>query len=232
VSPMFTEIEDILISVIREKLAEIPKEHVTVNGWPSKPPAVKVSNLKFRIQNADMAENRDMGKVEIEERLDSDGVKTSFVLQEKPLRNSVRVESPPGMLLTEKNDYAVDYTKGSIDFGKAPAKGKNKILVRCFSQKGVLNVKSLKLKALYCFDVWGSDRSETDSLAEKIVKALIASEDLFLKDEIELKPLGGAFIIENDQTEKIRLRYLLEKDIHIEQIVGPIERIEITGKNI
>jgi hypothetical protein len=230
VSPMFKEIEDILISLLREKLAGIPKDNVIVDDWPSKPPAVRISNLKFKIQNADMAEDMDMGKVEIEERIDGDGVKRSFRLQEKPLKNSVRVESPPGMLLSEKDDYAVDYINGSIEFSKVPAKGKSK-LVRYFSQKSVMKVKSLKLKALYCFDVWGSNSVEADSLAEEIVKTLITAEDRFLKEEIELKPLGGIFIIDNDQAKKIRLRYLLEKEMRIEQIVGPIEKIEITNKN-
>jgi hypothetical protein len=203
-----------------------------VNAWPSKPPAVKISNLKFKIQNANIAENMDMGRVEMEERLDGDGVKTSFKLQEKPLKKSVRVESPPGILLSEINDYVVDYANGSIDFHMAPAKGKSKIVASFLSQKGVMNVKSLKLKALYCFDVWGSDSAEADSIAEKIVKALITADNRFLKEEIDLKPIGGTLILENDQAKKIQLRYILEKEMRIEEIVEPIERIEITNKNI
>lgn len=230
--PMFTKIEEILTGVLREKLAEIPKEHIIVDAWPSKPPAVKILNLKFKIQKADMAENLDMGKVEVDERFDSDGVKTSFRLQEKPLKNSVRVESPPDVPLAEKDDYVVNYAEGTINLYKAAAKGKGKVLVKYCSQKSVMNLKSLKLKALYCFDVWGKDRVEADSIAEKIVEALITAEDQFIEEEIELKPLGGTFVFDDGQVRKIRLKYLLEKEMRIEQMVGPMERIEITKKNI
>jgi hypothetical protein len=227
---MFTEIEATLTTALRERIVELPKEHINVDFWPNKPPAVRISNLKFKIQNAAMAENMDMGKVEIDEKLDGDGVKTSFRLKEKPFKDSVRIESPPGILRVEKDDYVVEYADGAINFHKAAAKG-SKILVRYCSQGSVMNLKSLKLKALYCFDVWGSDRCEADSLAEKILKALVTTEDQFLLEGVEMKPVSGAFLAEDSQM-KIRLKFLLETEIRIEQIVGPMERIEIKSKNI
>ena len=231
-SPMFTEIEETLISLLREKLVEIPKEHITTDTWPNKPPAVKISNLEFKLQNAAMAANMDTGRVEREEIFDGDGVKTSFALQEKPLKNSVRIESPLGILLEEKGDYAVKYANRSIDFIRAPEKGKNRIRIRYFSQKCVMTVKSLKLKALYCFEVWGDTSTEADSIAEKVINALVMAEDQLLEREIEIKPVGGTFIVEKDQTKKIRMRYVIEKELRIEQIVGPIEKIEIASKNL
>ena len=83
---MLTEIEDRLARVLREKLVEVPWENIVVEAKPSKPPAVVISNLKFKFKSGDLTENADLGKVELEEKLSSNGVKTSYKLQEKPLK--------------------------------------------------------------------------------------------------------------------------------------------------
>ena len=229
---MFTEIEDKLLDLLKEKLAEIPKEHIAVDAWPSKPPAVKISNLKFKIQNGDMAENMDMGEVEITERLGGDEVKKSFKLQERPLKDSVRVESPLGTPLAKKGEYTINYDEGSIEFKKAPEKGKNNIFIRYSSQKRVMTLKSLKVKGLYSIDVMGADRREADSLAEKVVKALVTIDDKLIEEGIELKPIGGVFQSEGGgKTQIVQLKYSVEKQMRVEQIVGPIERIEISRRN-
>jgi hypothetical protein len=229
---MLAEIEDRLAKILQEKLVEVPEENIGVEIKPGKPPAVIISNLKFKFKNAGLAENIDEGKIELEERFNSDGVKTSFKLREKPLKKSVRVESPPGTLLAEENDYTVNYDEGSIEFRKVPDKGKNSIFVRYNSQKSVLTLKSLKIKALYSFDVWGTDKDEADSLAEKVVKALLTVEDQLLAEGIELKPVSGIFSAEEEgKTRRAQLRYSVEKEMHVEQVVGPIEKIEIARKN-
>jgi hypothetical protein len=228
---MLTEIEDRLAKILREKLVEIPGENIVVDVKSSKLPAVIISNLKFKFKNAGLAENIDEGKVELEERLNSDGVKTSYKLREKPLKKSVRVESPPGTLLSEKDDYAINYDEGSIDFLKAPEKGKNNVFVRYNSQKSIMTLKSLKVKALYSIDVLCGDRTEADSLAEKVVKALLTVEDQLLGEGIEVKPIGGVTSTEErDKTAKVQLKYIVEREMRVEQVVGPIEKIEITSK--
>jgi hypothetical protein len=230
---MLTELEDTLAKILREKLVEVPGENIGVEIKPGKPPAVIISNLKFKFKNAGLAENIDEGKVELEERLNSDGVKTSYKLREKPLKKSVRVESPPGTLLTEKDDYIVNYDEGSIKFQKAAEKGKNNIFLKYNSEKSVMTLKSLKIKALYSIDVLGANRAEADSLAEKVIKALLTVEDQLLAEGVELKPVGGIFVAEEEgKTRRVELRYSVEKEMHVEQIVGPIEKIEITSKNL
>jgi hypothetical protein len=230
---MLTEIENRLAKILQEKLVEVPRENIGVEIKPGKPPAVIISNLKFKFKNAGLAENIDEGKVELEEKLNSDGVKTSYKLREKPLKKSVRVESPPETLLAEKDDYIVNYDEGSIEFRKAPGKGKNNIFVRYNSQKSVMTLKSLKIKALYSIDVLGANRAEADSLAEKVIKAFLTVEDQLLAEGVELKPVGGIFSAEEEgKTWKIQLKYSVEKEMRVEQVVGPIEKIEITSKNL
>jgi hypothetical protein len=228
---MLADIEDKLIELLQEKIEGIPKENIAADAKPSKPPAIRISSLKFKFKNADMAENADAGKVDLRENFSSDGTKTSYILKEKPLKDSVQVETPPGTLLTEK-DFTVNYKDGSINFRKAPAKGKNNILVNYNSQKRVITLKTIKLKALFAFDVFGKDKNQSDSLAEKLVKTLLAVEDQLVAEGIEMRPLGGASSTEENGNQKIRLRYLVEKEMRVEQIVGPIEKIEITRKNI
>jgi hypothetical protein len=230
---MLTEIGERLAEVLREKLVEVPGENIVAEGEPSKSPAIMISNLKFKLKNSGLAENTDEGRVELKEALNSDSVKTSYKLQEKPLKNSLRVESPPGTLLAERDDYTVNYDEGSIEFRNPPEKGKNKIFVRYNSQKSIMTVKSLKIKALYSIEVSGKERAEADSLAEKVVKALLAAEDQLLGEGIEVKPVGGlASTEEEGKTAKVQLRYIVEREMRVEQVIGPIEKIEITSKNI
>jgi hypothetical protein len=229
---MLAEIEDRLAKVLQEKLVEVPEENIGVEIKPGKPPAVIISNLRFKFRNAALAENLDEGKVELEERLNGDGVKTSYKLREKPGKKSVRVESPPGTLLAEEDDYTVNHDEGSIEFRKAPPKGKNNILVKYNSQKAVIMLKSLKVKALYSIDVLGADRTEADSLAEKVITALLTVEDQLLAEGIELKPVAGILSAEEGKTRRVQLRYSVEKEMRVEQVVGPIEKIEIASKNI
>jgi len=229
---MLAEIEDKIASIIREKLADIPRENVVINAKPTKPPSIVLSNLKFKFKDSDISENVDEGKIGNEENFDSDGSKKSFKLQEKPLKKSVSVESPPGVVLTEESDYTVSYDKASIDLKKAPEKGKKNIVVR-YASAHVMTLRSIKVKALYAIDLLGADRMEADSLAEKVVTALLTSEDQLLTEGIEIKPVGGMTSSdEGGKTVKIQLKYTMEKEIRAKQIVGPIERIEIKSKNV
>lgn len=227
---MLAEIEDKLAEILREKLTEIPKENIVINVEVSKAPAVIISNLKFKLEKADMAENMDSGEVELEEKFSPSGAETVFKLQEAPLRNSVRVEYPIGTLLTEKEDFTINYDDGSIKFRKAPAKDKNALMIKYSSKKRVLTLKTLKVKALYSIDALGGNRVEADSLAEKVVNALLEAEDKLGGEDIEIKPVGGVTIMQ-DKNAKVRLKYVVERVMRLEQIVGPMEKIEIARKN-
>jgi hypothetical protein len=230
---LLTEIEDRLVKIFQEKVVEVPGENILINVKPDKLPAIVISNVDFKFEKADFAENIDQGKIEIEERLNSDGVKTSYKLKEKPLKASVRVESPPGTLLTERDDYLINYKEGAIDFSEAPQKGKNNIFVKYSSAKSIMGLKSLKVKALYSIDVWGANKTEADSLAEKVVKALLTVEDELFVEGIESQPIEGMNLAEEEgKAGKIRLKYLFERVLRVEKIAGPIEKIEITSKNL
>jgi hypothetical protein len=133
-----------------------------------------------------------------------------FKLKEEPLKNSVRVESPLGNPLVEKENYNLSYGECTVNFRKAPAKGKNTLMIKYSSKKRVLTLKTLKVKALYAFDALGGNRADADSLAEKVVKALLEAEDKLLGEEIEIKPLGGATLVVEKNT-MIRLKYVVER---------------------
>jgi len=227
---MLTEIEEKLAEILRQKIVEIPKESIVVDTELNKPPAVMISNLKFKFEKAEMAENFDTGKVNLEEKFSGDGVKKLYKIQEKPLRNSVRVESPSGVLLDEKEDYTVD-GESSINFKKPPGKGKSNIIVRYNSQKSLMTLKTIKIKALYLISIIGENRLGADSLAEKVVKALLEAEEQLAQENIEIKPLGGVAVAQ-EKNAKVQLTYAAERTIRLEQIVGPMEKIEITSKNI
>jgi hypothetical protein len=228
---MLAEIEDKIADIIREKIADIPRENVVINAKPAKPPAIVISNLKFKFKNSDLSESFDEGKIEFVENFDSDGVKKSFKLQERPLKKSVSVESPPSVFLTEPSDYTVNYEEIAVDLREAPAKGKRNIVVKYASEQNVMTLKSVKIKALYAIDLLGSDRAATDSLAEKVVTALLTAEDQLLAEGIEIKLIGGMTLSEESmKAAKTQLKYTVEKEMLVKQIVVPISLIEIKGK--
>jgi len=231
---MLTEIEDRLVKILQEKVKEIPKDNIVLNTEPAKLPAVAISNLGFEFESLGLAENVDEGRIKLDERFSSDGVQTSYKLKEKPLQGSVQVECPPGNSLAEKKDFAVKYSEGSIDFSTAPPKGKKRIFVKYLSHKSAVTVKGLKLKATYSIDVWGTGRVEVDSIAEGVVKALLMVEDDLAAEGVELRPVGGETLPEQggEKTERVQLKYVFERDLRVKKLVPPIEKIEITKKNI
>jgi hypothetical protein len=203
---MLAEIEDKIADSIREKIADVPLENVAINVKPNRLPAVVLSCLKFKFGNSDLSENFDEGKIEFEENFDSDGVKKSFTLQEKPLKKSVSVESPSNVILTEKKDYTINYDEVSIELEKAPPKGKRNVIVRYASEKNVITLKSIKLKAQYAINIWETDRVHADTLAQKVVTALLTAQDQLLTEGIEIKLLGGVTLPdESGKTARIQL---------------------------
>ena len=70
-------------------------------------------------------------------------------------------------------------------------------------------------------------------MAEKVVKVLLTVENQSLGEGVEIKPVGGiASTEEGGKTVKVQLKYLVDTEIRVEQVVGPMEKIEITRKNI
>jgi hypothetical protein len=95
-----------------------------------------------------------------------------------------------------------------------------------------MTLKSLKVKALYSIEAWGSDRAEADSLAEKVLKALLTVEDDLLAEGIESKPVEGTVLVEEKgKIGKIQLKYMFERELRVEKPIELIEKIEITRKN-
>jgi hypothetical protein len=230
---MLTEIEDRLVKILQEKVEEIPKDSIVLNMEPAKPPAVAISNLSFTFENMGLVENTDEGHIEMEELFSSDGVKKSYSLKEKPLQESVQVECPKGTSLAEGKDFDVDYGKASIEFRKAPPKGKNNLSVKYLSHKKIMTVKGLKIKGTYAIDVLHTDRAKADSLAEKVVKALLLAEDELAAEGIELKPVGGETLREQGKnTEKIRLNYSFGMEMRVKEVIPPMTKITISRKNV
>jgi hypothetical protein len=230
---MLTEIEDRLAKIIQERVTEIPKDNIVINMEPAKSPAVAISDLNFEFENIGLVENLDEGNIQLEEWFSSDGVQKSYKLKDSPLQNNVRVDCPPGTSLTERKDFNVNYSEGSIDFSNAPPKGKNKLFVKYLSKKKIMTVKGLKVKGTYAIDVLHDDRAKADALAEKVVKALLLAEEELAAEGIELKPVGGETLREQGKkTEKIRLKYSFEMELRVKKIIPPIEEIRITRKNV
>jgi len=230
---MLAEIEDRLVKILQDRVKEMPKGNIVLNIEPTKLPAVAISNVGFEFLNLGLAENITEGRIELEESFNCDGIETSYKFKEKPWQGSVQVECPPGTFLAEEKDFVVNYHDGLISFHEVPPKGK-KIRAKYLSRKGFVRLKSLKVKATYSIDVLGADRIEADSIAENVVRALLTAEDELAAEGIELKPVSGETLREQEgkKTGRIRLKYMFERELRLKKLAPPIEKIEITGKNI
>jgi hypothetical protein len=229
---MLSEIEETLVKTLKEKLTDLPPENITVYAQPRNLPAVVISNLKFKFKNAGIIENMEQKKTELETTLSGDGATKVFKLDEPPLRNSVAVESPLGVKVSERTDYVVNYENGAIIFLEAPIKGKDNIHIKYTSKQSMMTLKAMRVKALYAISVLSANRARTDELAEKVVKALLAVEDDLLAEGIEIRSLGGSLSQDDEKTEKITLKYILEKEMRLEQVVSAMEKIEIKRKSV
>jgi hypothetical protein len=228
---MLTEIEDKLVRILTEKIQEVQKENIVINEKPSKLPALVISSMAFKFKSAGLVENVDEGNVEVDERFSGDGNRKSFRLEEKPLKGTVRVQNLM-QASSEDDGYSVNYEGASLDFRRPPSKGRSNIIVKYMPEKRVVTLKTLKVRALYSVEVWSLDRVEADSIAEKVVKTLLTAEDEFMTQNIRLKPIEGLILQEEDKVTKVQLKYHVERELRIEQVVGPMQRIEITGKNL
>jgi len=227
---MLAEIEEKLVTVLREQLTELPEESVLLDAKPSKLPAVTISSLGFRLEKSGMSETLDETTVEREERFALDGAQTVFKLKERPLKESLKVECPPGIPLTEGTDYTANVDEASISFAVAPLKTRKKLLVR-YLAPGALRVKALKLAAKYCIEAWATDRAGADAVAEAVVKALLAVDDELALEGIDARPLGGRAMVEGEEKARgIRLLYVFERELRVERPVPTMAQIEVAGK--
>jgi hypothetical protein len=229
---MLAEIEERLVGILQKGVAEIPAENILVDDKPKKFPAIVIRNLDFRFENAALVEDLDQGGTETQEEFSGDGKKRSFKLEETPAKGSVQVEFPTGSFLREKDDFTVNYKEGAVELGTAPSKGKNNVIVKYAPGHRALMLKSLKLKASYSIGVLGKDRVEVDSFAERVVKALLMAQDDLSAEGIEIKPLEGMISVEEDGVRKVQLKYAIERELRVEKVMGPMEKIEIASKKL
>ncbi|MBS7627866.1 hypothetical protein KEJ36_03490, partial [Candidatus Bathyarchaeota archaeon] len=82
-------------------------------------------------------------------------------------------------------------------------------------------------------------RSKADSMAEGIVKAFLSLEEELAMEGINVRLLGGRTLAEEnggemarEKVQGVRLLYLFEKELRMEKPMIPIERIEITEKEV
>jgi hypothetical protein len=145
------------------------------------------------------------------------------------------VESPIGEIRKENEDYTVDYNEGAVIFRSPPEKGKENILIRYHSAKGVSVTRGLKVNAKYHIDIWASDEDACDAIAIDVIKTLLIGRDELAKQGLNIRPIQGYNIeaekeISNQAFGK-RLVYSIETEMYVEITVPPIEKIEIQRKS-
>lgn len=229
---MFSEIENLIIKVLRDNLDLVPRNNIGFK-WVNfkrdlRLPAVSIENVDFKVEEPGIGRALNSVEKEIVEIFSGDGQETRFSLSKKPLKPTVKVEHPPGRKLREIVDYSIDYAEGVVIFNSPPILGDGNIVVRYHTP---VEIRGLKFKIKYHISVWADDESLRDAIAVKVIELLLREERRFTVQEIFLKPIGGFNVNSNELLPKSVygkvLEYQVEAQLQVEVPVPRIERIEI-----
>jgi hypothetical protein len=236
---LFDIIEDALIKILQEKLTNVPKDNITTRKIDLEKatfPFLSLYDADFTLEDLGIGRESGESKEEISEKFSGDGKKSSFQLSVRPIKPIISIESPLGQIRKENEDYTVDYEKGVVAFFSPPEKGKENILIRYFSAKGVFVTRGLKVNAKYYIDVWASDKDTCDSMAIDVIKALLIGRDELAKKGLNIKPIQGYNIEPEKEFLNLafgkRLEYSIETDILVRIPTPLIEKIKIQKKSL
>jgi hypothetical protein len=245
---MLNEIADELVKVLQESVPpDVPEENIGRAKKKTKPepssseasaakrlPAISVCSSDFTFRDAGVGGGGTDVKEKTEEQLSGDGKTKTFTLSERPLRPLIRVESPIGAEMHEKDDFVVDYAKNAIAFSSPPPKGKNAILVQYYSAKTSGDSKFVQMNITYNVDVWAADEKERDDITVDVIKAIALAEESLSSRGMRIRPIQGSNLEDGPLDGEVsvkRLTYSVEVDLQVEKTPVPrIERIEIEQK--
>ncbi|MCQ8892225.1 MAG: hypothetical protein NQU41_02445 [Candidatus Methanosuratincola sp.] len=224
---MLQEIEELLIETLRKNLKGVPGDQVgaldRIKGTPSV--GVSCGGFKFGAQQA--VDSEGSKTAEISEVLELKRDEARKRLKNKPEGGSLEVQvlerkghesgKESWTKIAEGEGYTVDYKAGIIEFRQPVWKA----MISYRTRADVLR-RALKLISKYFIDIRGGDSQKTDSLAEEVVKVLLAESDAFERRGIGIRPLKGIRL-----EDGLRIVCIAEKEISVEFEVGVIERIEI-----
>jgi len=198
-------------------------------------PAIAIYDTGFSFEKTGIGEALGVAGEETREEFNGDGTKTKYRLKTSALKPLISVEVPIGNRLRETGEYIVDYSRNEITFKAAPPKvqrGKSNILVQYSAARGAGEIKGIRLKIYYNFDIWAKSQTQCDKLALAIIRSLLFAEDTLSGNGINLAPLGGASIpiLDGSKSKELfarRLVYRAEADLRFINKLSKIEKIEI-----
>jgi hypothetical protein len=242
---LFDSIEEAVTELLLDSKVRIPKENF-MRGKITSPPSKKSELPAVTIYDADVSfVEQTLGSNVKEERVESvetfspDGNERSFALSTRPLKPIIRVESPPGFIKREGEDFTVNYELGEIRFTAPPEKSaKKSVVVRFLPLKSVSLVSALRVNAKYNLDIWGADREECNELAADIVRAILFGRESLASRGIVMRPVSASAIelengVSSSPLQSFGRRVLcdIETDLYVAAPVPAIEKIELRKKD-
>jgi hypothetical protein len=228
---MIKIVDEALIESLKKGLSGlIPPENIVLGEVDmQKSKYLALENADFTVAEEGIGGSAQEKREEVAESIEPDGSKSEFDLAGNPLRPIINVEASDGSLMSEPDDYKLDYQKNKIHFRVPPPKGQP-VLVRYYLGRSIAEVRTLKLALTYYLTIWANDPLERDSITIEAIKTIYSHlKDLERKGIEEIKLIKGQLLnLSEDQTTKARrIEYLVKADIRIETPLTPIERIEI-----
>ncbi len=229
---MIEEVDEALIGALRKGISDelVPAECIILDEVDTKKiKCIALENADFTVQESGIGGSAGEQREEVSEKIEPDGSNSEFNLSGNPLRPIISVENSIGTIMSEPDNYRIDYEKNRIFFRLPPPKGES-ILVRYHVARSIAEIQTLKLALTYYLTIWANDPRDREKIAIEAIKTLYRQvTDLKGKgiDEIEL--IKGQLVdLQGEQNKKVRIiEYLVNAYITIERPLGPMKKIEI-----
>ncbi|MCD1294338.1 hypothetical protein CUJ83_04910 [Methanocella sp. CWC-04] len=230
---MIREVDEILLGYLREGLSEfISPENIVIEEFKTKKPKKSISlvSTEYVIEELGMGSSSTIKKEEAMEKFDTDGEKKDFQLSRTPLNPLISVESPPGTIKNEPDDYMVNYATGSISFRTAPEKAKDGVHARYNVARAVAETRNLKFVLNYSLIITTENPRDKSILTLEAIKLLYGKKTAMVSNGIEdFKLLKGYSVhaSEGQVVDASVIDFQVVKIVEIEIPMPPMERIEI-----
>jgi hypothetical protein len=228
---MIGQIDDALLEKLKNGLSGvISKDDVALGPLPGKKRSVSLACTDFTVDETSVGGSTSVKYEEVVESFDADGAMTTFRLSRPPARAIMSVESPPGTLRKEGDDYLAEPSKGIVSLRAAPKKLKGGVKVKYITPRAIGEVQNVHLALTYAIAVKDGDLRKREDIALEIIRMFYREKHLLIDQGVEdiqvVKGFGNGH--EGSPDDELTLVYRVLTTLRVDVITsGTLEQIKL-----